>query len=84
MEEVSIDWLAMRKDWLAYFGGMVLSEEQLASTSHEEMAVFYSVLWTQLQILEAGVASGTIVVANAPTTSEFELHALVVKCVAKI
>ncbi|TCD71880.1 hypothetical protein EIP91_000012 [Steccherinum ochraceum] len=61
---------------------------ELVQKSYEEIAIIDSVLWTQLQILNNGIALGSIVVHsdNTPTghgeLAEFELHYVVTTCEA--
>ena len=84
MSEITIDHDALRKDFLHHYRDIVFSQEQLRKLAYEEVGVFQAVLWTQQQLLEAGLASSTIVVEQVgPTkhareaTDKFELHHLV-------
>ncbi|KAF8628411.1 hypothetical protein AX15_003933 [Amanita polypyramis BW_CC] len=55
--------------------------------SYEEISIYLGIFWTQLQILENGIALGSVVVtqdgrnvAQISQVDEFELHLIVQKC----
>lgn len=84
ISKITIDHTALRQDFVAFYRESIFDEAQLARLSYEELSAFHLVLWTQQQILDAGVASGTIVISQTgPTkkareaTDRFELHWLV-------
>ena len=60
---------------------MLLSEDDLKGKSYEELSIFYAVLWTQLHILENGIALGSIHIEDSDedekTLKGFELHYVV-------
>lgn len=84
MAEITIDHDVLRKDFLAFYREIVFNEEQLRKLTYEEVGVFQAVLWTQQQLLEAGLASSTIVIDQVGPTKhareaidKFELQYLV-------
>ncbi|KAL8281141.1 hypothetical protein RQP46_006499 [Phenoliferia psychrophenolica] len=81
IEHITIDHKVLRRDFLAFYRDVVFDEKRLAAMSYEEVSVFHMVLWTQQQLLDAGVAGGTIVVQQTGPTKQareaidpFELH----------
>ncbi|KAI0362213.1 hypothetical protein OH77DRAFT_1416438 [Trametes cingulata] len=80
---MTISWAAMRKSFAEYYRELFLTEADLPKRTYEEISVFFTVLWTQLQILTNGLALGSIVIVqDGPTfeeghLDEFELHYLV-------
>jgi len=80
---VSVDWSILRRSFASYYRDSFLSGEELSNRTHEEVSVFYSTFWTQLQLLVNGVALGSIVITSkgrvkgANNVDEFELHHLV-------
>ncbi|KAF8326124.1 uncharacterized protein EI90DRAFT_3071593 [Cantharellus anzutake] len=80
---VTIDWTDMRKSFVAHYFDVLLTEEQIYSHSFEDISILQGVLWTQLQILMNGIASGSIIIEQpSPSTDlgrenrveEFELQ----------
>ena len=78
---MTITYPALRESFLDHYRDLLLTETDLRSATHEEVSVLFSVLWNQLQILENGIALGSVVVALDTTSAEklpeFELHSLV-------
>ncbi|KAI0831397.1 hypothetical protein BC628DRAFT_1312212 [Trametes gibbosa] len=80
---MTISWAALRQSFVDYYREIFLTEADLPCRTYEEISVFFTVLWTQLQILTNGLALGSIVVVQAGPTfeegqlDEFELHYLV-------
>ncbi|KAM0750456.1 hypothetical protein T439DRAFT_381136 [Meredithblackwellia eburnea MCA 4105] len=81
IEEITVDHRKLRKQFLSHFKDLIFTEKQLAVMTFEEISVFHMILWAQQQILDAGVASGTIVVKQTGPTKQareaidkFELH----------
>ncbi|KAH9951250.1 hypothetical protein B0H21DRAFT_272251 [Amylocystis lapponica] len=90
---MAMEWSALRQSFLDHFNDFVLTEAELQGKTYEELSVFFAVLWSQLQILNNGIALGSIVVTTAGSTSwnsdeneleEFELHQLVSLCDAHV
>lgn len=84
ISKITIDHTALRQDFVAFYRESILDEAHLARLSYEELSAFHLVFWTQQQILDAGVASGTIVISQTGPTKKareamerFELHWLV-------
>ncbi|KIP09568.1 hypothetical protein PHLGIDRAFT_67270 [Phlebiopsis gigantea 11061_1 CR5-6] len=80
---VTIPYLDLRRSFVDYYADLILTEEDLASASHEEVSVFFSILWIQEQILDNGIAMGSLVVSHDSSSEEgteieeFELQYLV-------
>ena len=80
---MTISYSALRQSFLSHYLDLLLTESDLRSSTHEEVSVLFSVLWNQLQILENGIALGSVVVTldvvndNGESLQEFELHDLV-------
>ncbi|THH33844.1 hypothetical protein EUX98_g253 [Antrodiella citrinella] len=78
----------MRKSFANHYRDIMFTESELRQKTHEEIAIIHAVLWTQLQIVNNGVALGSIVIHNDNTPTghgdfaEFELHYLVALCEA--
>ncbi|KAI0324520.1 hypothetical protein GY45DRAFT_1288775 [Cubamyces sp. BRFM 1775] len=80
---MTISWEDLRQSFADHYRELFLMETDLPRRTYEEISVFFTVLWTQLQILNNGLALGSIVVVQkAPAfedgqLDEFELHYLV-------
>jgi hypothetical protein len=83
---VTIEWTIFRRSFADHYGDLFISRDDIGKKSYEEVTVYYSVLWTQLQIMNNGVALGSIVIKQEKarfTTprdnkiDEFELQYLV-------
>ncbi|KAI0093920.1 hypothetical protein BDY19DRAFT_989447 [Irpex rosettiformis] len=75
---VTISYSGLRNSCADFYRDMLLSEDDLPGKSYEELSIFYAVLWTQLHILENGLALGSIHVEGSDdgerTLKGFELH----------
>ncbi|KAG8959863.1 hypothetical protein FRC00_001196, partial [Tulasnella sp. 408] len=56
----TIEWNTLRKSFMDEYQAILFEEEELSKCSYEEISVAYGVLWTQLQILRQGIASGSV------------------------
>ena len=79
---VTIPWKELRQSFADSYKEVFLTEVDLPLRTYEELSIFHAVLWTQLQILNNGLALGSIVVRQGRSLSdgqldEFELHYLV-------
>ncbi|KAI9070388.1 hypothetical protein FKP32DRAFT_1586228 [Trametes sanguinea] len=80
---MTIPWASLRQSFASHYRELFLTESDLPHRTYEEISVFFTVLWTQLQILGNGLALGSIVVVQESPTfedgqlDEFELHYLV-------
>lgn len=85
---MTISHAALRTSFAEHFQDLILSEAELEQCTHEEISILHGILWLQLQILENGVALGSIVVPDTNIEleydddddrkmEEFELHQLV-------
>ncbi|OBZ75571.1 hypothetical protein A0H81_04216 [Grifola frondosa] len=81
--DIFADWSDLRNSFADHYRDLFLTEADLVHRTYEELSVFFSILWTQLEILDNGIALGSIVVLQEKRTSdegpldEFELHYLV-------
>ncbi|KIY43409.1 hypothetical protein FISHEDRAFT_10379, partial [Fistulina hepatica ATCC 64428] len=77
--------------WSFYDNTFRLSQDDLQSMSYEQVSVLHAMLWTQLQILDNGIALGSIVVnekgkgkevegMSTYQSVEFELHRVTAWC----
>ncbi|KAI0780831.1 hypothetical protein BD413DRAFT_500442 [Trametes elegans] len=80
---MTIPWADLRQSFVDHYREVFLTEADLPQRTYEEISIFFTVLWTQLQILTNGLALGSIVVVqDGPTfeeghLDEFELQYLV-------
>ena len=89
---VRIPWGTLRQSFAETYKGFIYKLDQLGDKSYEEVCVFYSALWIQLQMLQSGISLGSIVVGSPPSEAgsgptrkqldeagirKFELHYLV-------
>ncbi|KAJ7449837.1 hypothetical protein FB451DRAFT_1286715 [Mycena latifolia] len=89
---ITIDWSTLRLSCNDHYSDILyLTKEQLSSRSHEEISIFSAVLWTQIQIMTNGVASGSIEIlqkgksaahAKDHKVDDFELHRVSAWCEA--
>ena len=75
---MTISWITLRQSFADYYPDLLLSQEELECRTYEEVSVFYSILWAQLQILDNGIALGSVVITE--DQDDFELHYLVQAC----
>ncbi|KAK0210802.1 hypothetical protein DFS33DRAFT_1251098 [Desarmillaria ectypa] len=85
-----IEWNALRQSCVDFYEDILsLSEEQLRGRCFEETSVMASILWTQLQLLNNGVALGSILITHngraageltSHKVAEFELHRVLQAC----
>ncbi|KAI0079929.1 hypothetical protein K474DRAFT_1638767 [Panus rudis PR-1116 ss-1] len=77
---MTIRWTALRRSFVDHFREVLLTEAEVSGRTHEEISIFYALLWTQLQLLDNGIALGSIVVENdsgKEVMDHFELHYIV-------
>jgi hypothetical protein len=82
---IEIDWSDLRRSFVDYYHDFPLSNKDLDNKTYEDISVFFAGLWIQLQILNNGVAQGSIVVRRNKTLfystkddiPEFELQQLI-------
>lgn len=83
---LTIDWAALRASFLDHYHDILFTEEAITKYSHEEISIYWSSLWVQMQFFKYGVASGSIIVSQSkPTTpmakgggiDDFELQYIV-------
>lgn len=89
---MTIDWPALRLSCNDHYSDILyLTKEQLGTRSHEEISIFSTVLWTQIQLMTNGVSSGSIEIlqkgksaahAKDHKVDEFELHRVSTWCEA--
>lgn len=69
-ELITIDWAVLRLSFVEHYRDVLLTEEQIFRHSYEDISIFHSVLWTQLQLFTNGIASGSIIVEQPnPSTA---------------
>ncbi|EGO21469.1 hypothetical protein SERLADRAFT_372111 [Serpula lacrymans var. lacrymans S7.9] len=61
---ITVDFSLVRRSFTDYYRDICMSPEELIKRTYEEVSVFYTVLWTQLQLFNHGVAHGTIIIEN--------------------
>lgn len=79
---MTISYATLRQSFTEHYRDLIWTESDLDTATHEEVSVLFSVLWKQLQILNNGMALGSVVITlhNASEDEEmenFELHYLV-------
>lgn len=83
---MTIEWTIFRRSFADHYGDLFISQDDLGKKSYEEISVYLAVLWTQLQIMNNGVALGSIVIKQEKArftkpkdnkVDEFELQYLV-------
>jgi hypothetical protein len=80
---MAIDWSILRDSCKDHYGDMVTAPDNLANMTYEEVSVYFAVLWMQLQIMNNGLAMGSVLVtqknahfrsARTKKIDDFELH----------
>lgn len=59
-----ISWSDLRESFASYYSDLLLSETEIKRRSFEEASVYADTLWIQSQLLENGIALGSIVVTG--------------------
>ncbi|EJD06034.1 uncharacterized protein FOMMEDRAFT_119510 [Fomitiporia mediterranea MF3/22] len=59
---ITINWTDLRSSFLDFYREVLLQEQDILHCTFEEVAIFWTLLWTQLQLLKYGIASGSIIV----------------------
>lgn len=86
LTSITIDWAVLRSSFADFYHDILFREQDVLQHSHEEISVYWAMLWTQQNLLKLGVASGSILVSQVrPKTAgakgggvdDFELHYLV-------
>lgn len=67
---ITIDWQDLRTSFVHHYRDILLTEDQISRRSHEDLSICHDVLWTQLQLLMNGIASGSIIVDQANPSTE--------------
>lgn len=84
-KHVTIQWDVLRKSWIEFYGPLMWKEGELFDRSYEEVSIAYGIFWIEMEILTAGMSSGSIVVeyrasrnpvsvSNPHGLENFELH----------
>lgn len=87
-KHVTIQWDTLRRSWMEFYSSLIWHESEIFDHSYEDVSIAYGIFWTELQLLNEGISSGTIVVeqvsirnpvsrANEGGIEHFELHFLV-------
>lgn len=79
-----VRWSTLRWTFVDHYQDLAFTDAEIGDKTHEEVSVFFAVLWTQLQILNNGIALGSLVIDDDSSSipeegrlQEFELHYLV-------
>jgi hypothetical protein len=75
---VTIDRQTLRQSFVRDHQGLQISDSELAEKSYEEISVLYSTLWTEVQILDHGMALSSLLISDG--FQEFELHRALNAC----
>jgi hypothetical protein len=87
-KHVTVQWDVLRRSWMEFYSPLIWHESEIFDHSYEDISIAYGMFWTELQLLNEGIASGSIVVEQSSTRStatrtgegnieHFELHFLV-------
>ncbi|KAI5122947.1 hypothetical protein M0805_006828 [Coniferiporia weirii] len=83
---ITVKWSELRSSFIRFYHDFPFQEEDLPKCTHEELSIYWSLLWIQLHLLKYGIASGSIIVVRdqplSPQTQEsgiddFELQHLI-------
>ncbi|KDQ60796.1 hypothetical protein JAAARDRAFT_173016 [Jaapia argillacea MUCL 33604] len=85
---MTIEWSVLRQSFQDHYGDLFSSRDDLSRATYEEVSILHCVLWVQLQIMNNGLALGSIVVTeqgDGPVATsmsenqmkEFEIHSMV-------
>ena len=77
---ITVKWSVLRQTFVEHYRDLAFTETEARSKSYEEICIAFAVLWTQLEILENGMALGSVVIiddSSGRKTQDFELHYLV-------
>ncbi|KAG6900872.1 hypothetical protein C0993_009990 [Termitomyces sp. T159_Od127] len=87
---VNADWNELRHSCMNHYRGILqISYSDLEMLSFEEISVLHCILWIQAQIIDSGIALGSIVVTQNDISfssagnykfEEFELHHIIKWC----
>lgn len=66
---ITVNWSDLRASFISFYQEVLLQEEEILRCTFEELSVFWSVMWVQLQLLKYGIASGSIIVVRDRSTS---------------
>lgn len=88
-DNMTIEWDLLQQSCMGYYRMLQYSDQQLNESTYEEIAVYHSVLGSQIKIYDKGIAFGSIVISNAPHTEaagrdgqfhKFRLHEVFARC----
>ncbi|KAL5490495.1 hypothetical protein ACEPAI_5328 [Sanghuangporus weigelae] len=66
---ITINWSDLRASFINFYQEVLLQEEEILRCTFEELSIFWSLLWMQLQLLKYGIASGSIIIVRDRSTS---------------
>jgi hypothetical protein len=69
---VTTDWHTLRETFTEEYHDIGITTAALETKTQEEISVIHSILWTQQQILEHGLALSSVVISDE--YKDFELH----------
>ncbi|KAH8117558.1 hypothetical protein DFH11DRAFT_1504486 [Phellopilus nigrolimitatus] len=66
---ITITWALLRSSFVEFYYDFIINEEDIDKRTHEEMSMYWSLLWIQLQLLKYGIASGSVIVTQTRPSS---------------
>jgi hypothetical protein len=80
---VTVTWAKVRQSFVRRYAELILTPANVASRSFEEVTIVHLVFWHQLQALNRGVETGTLLLGDGGGDREkFELHHTLAQCEA--
>ncbi|KAK7054868.1 hypothetical protein VNI00_003331 [Paramarasmius palmivorus] len=85
---ISIDWSALRQTCTDFYPEILsFTKEDIQNKTYEDVSILFAMLWTQSQLLQNGIALGTLRVeekgffrSKGARLSPFELHNVLAWC----
>lgn len=88
-DNIIIEWDVLQQSCINYYPMLQYSDQRLNESTYEEIAVFQSVLGSQIKIYDNGIAFGSIVLSHVPHSEgadpdrqppNFRLHEVFARC----
>ncbi|KAG8753658.1 hypothetical protein FRC14_005835, partial [Serendipita sp. 396] len=84
-KDVTISWDLLQKSWIDAYRSIMWQETELFQQSYEDVSIAYGILWMELELFNAALTSGALVIERATPQSmnprardrpmnNFELH----------
>ena len=71
ISRITVDSKSMHATFFKFYQDLIFAEEALSKLSYEEVTVCWSILFLQLQLLQDGVASGSVVITSDEQQRDF-------------